>query len=229
MDFTKKKVDGIDYDSSAPLGTSHNPSHKILTISNLITLSRMILTFVFLYLFVQGEHRYLALVVYAVAASTDWLDGKVARATNTVSWFGKMLDPIVDRLLLATGVIGLTARGELPVWIAVVLIARDVYLGIGMAAIRRFYSRRPLDVIYIGKVTTALLMTGFSWMLLGLPVLAGLGLIPVSWLPLLNSQAACAGILVIYPGVVCSIITAVIYTKEAIAVRRAALEAGHRL
>ncbi len=102
------------------IGTSDYPSNKIFTISNFITFLRLILTGVFLYFFVTDANRYVALAIYFVAASTDWLDGQIARMTKTVSWLGKMLDPVVDRALLFTGVVGLVARGELPLWICLV-------------------------------------------------------------------------------------------------------------
>ena len=104
------------------IGTSDYPSNKIFTISNFITFTRLILTGVFLYLFVTDQNRYVALAIYAIAASTDWLDGQIARMTKTVSWLGKMLDPIVDRALLFTGVVGLVARGELPLWICLAIV-----------------------------------------------------------------------------------------------------------
>ena len=68
------------------IGTSEYPSNQVFTISNFITFLRLVLTFVFLYLFVTDFNRYVALVIYAVAASTDWLDGQIARLTQTVSW-----------------------------------------------------------------------------------------------------------------------------------------------
>lgn len=197
------------------IGTSEHPSNQIFTISNFITLLRLILTFVFLFLFVSDFNRYVALVIYAVAASTDWLDGQIARKTKTVSWLGKMLDPIVDRALLFTGVLGLVWRSELPVWICVVIIARDVYLAAGNAIVRR-YHKRPIDVVYTGKAATALLMTGFSFMLLGLPVIKGPDLIPgaAAWLPGLDGTAQPLGIFLVYLGVVFSLLTAVIYTLK---------------
>lgn len=206
-----EKIDEMS--EQAPLGTPDNPSRQILTVANVITVARLVLTGVFLYLFVTGSDRTLALVVYAVAACTDWLDGQIARRTRTVSWFGKILDPIVDRALLFTGVLGLMLRGELPVWVAVLVIARDCYLAVGALWVKRFRDR-PIDVVYIGKVTTALLMFGFCDLLLGLPVLPALGLVDVGWLPLLNSQAAPAGILFVYAGLVCSGITACVYTRK---------------
>ena len=86
------------------IGTSDYPSNKIFTISNFITFTRLILTLVFLYLFVTDNNRVVAIVIYAIAASTDWMDGQIARMTKTVSWLGKVMDPICDRALLFTGV-----------------------------------------------------------------------------------------------------------------------------
>lgn len=199
------------------IGTSDYPSNKIFTISNFITFARLILTGVFLYLFVTDYNRYVALVIYAIAASTDWLDGQIARMTKTVSWLGKMLDPVVDRALLFCGVVGLVARDELPLWICLAIVGRDIYLFLGNFVVKR-YHRRPIDVVFIGKLATALLMSGFTLMLLGLPVLDGLGLVPdsVTWLPGLNGTAVPLGIYFVYTGVCCSLMTAVVYTYKGI-------------
>ena len=105
--------------TTAPEGTSDNPSHRIFTVANVITMCRFVLTGVFLYMFVNDLNRYLALTFYVIAAVTDFLDGQVARRTQTVSWLGKIMDPVMDRVLLFTGVLGLMLRGELPVWMAV--------------------------------------------------------------------------------------------------------------
>ena len=74
------------------------------------------------------NNRVVAIVIYAIAASTDWMDGQIARMTKTVSWLGKVMDPICDRALLFTGVLGLVVRGELPIWVCVLIIGRDIYL-----------------------------------------------------------------------------------------------------
>ena len=205
------------------IGTSDYPSNKIFTISNVITFIRLILTLVFLYLFVTDFNRYVALVIYAIAASTDWMDGQIARMTKTVSWLGKMMDPIVDRALLFTGVLGLVVRGELPIWVCVLVIGRDIYLACGNAIVRKFH-RRPIDVVYTGKIATALLMSGFSLMLLGLPVVKGFSWLPTSAVafPGLNGTSVPLGIFFVYLGVCFSMLTAVIYTiKGAAAVRQA--------
>ncbi len=205
------------------IGTSDYPSNKIFTISNFITAIRLVLTGVFLYLFVTDFNRYVALVIYAVAASTDWLDGQIARMTRTVSWLGKMMDPVVDRALLFTGVLGLVARGELPLWICIVIIARDAYLFCGNLVVRRFH-KRPIDVVYPGKAATALLLIGFTLMLLGMPVVDGPSLVagPSAVLPGLDGSSEPLGIYFVYLGVAFSLATAVIYTvKGALAIKRA--------
>lgn len=209
--------------SDVPVGTSGNPSTDILTLANVITFCRLGLTCAFLVLFAGGTHRTLALVCYVVAATTDFLDGQIARRTQTVSWLGKIMDPIMDRVLLFTGVIGLLIVGELPAWVPVFVIGRDVYLALGGMVLQR-YQKRPVDVSYIGKAATALLMFGFCDLLLGLPRIEGLGLVDVPWLPGLNDQGAALGILFVYAGVVFSAATALIYTREGIALRRRALE-----
>lgn len=205
------------------IGTSDYPSNKIFTISNFITFTRLILTGVFLYLFVTDFNRYVALVIYAVAASTDWLDGQIARMTKTVSWLGKLLDPIVDRALLFCGVVGLVAREELPLWICLAIVGRDIYLFLGNFVVKR-YHKRPIDVVFVGKLATALLMSGFTLMLLGLPVLDGLGIVldSLTWLPGLNCTPVPLGIFFVYAGVCCSLLTGLVYTVKGLqAIRNA--------
>lgn len=207
--------------SDVPVGTSGNPSTQILTVANLITFCRLGLTLAFLALYAAGTHRDAALVCYVVAAVTDFLDGQVARRTQTVSWLGKIMDPIMDRILLLTGVLGLLIAGELPLWVPVFVIGRDIYLALGGAILQR-YRRRPLDVAYIGKAATALLMLGFCDLLLGLPVVSGLGVVEVPWLPGLGSEPVVLGTLIVYAGVLCSVATAVTYTVRAVRIIREA-------
>lgn len=223
----KKVSQGFEPDTSAPVGSSDNPSSKIFTVANAFTVMRMLLTCVFLVLFVMDVYRPLAIATYAIAACTDWADGQIARRTQTVSWFGKLLDPVCDRFLLFTGVLGLVIVGELPIWVAILVIARDCYLAVGALIVRR-YRERPVDVVYIGKITTALLMFGFCDLLLGLPVIDGLGICDASWLPGLNSMGGPVGLLFVYAGCVMSVITAIVYTTEGAAIVRESIRRGSR-
>lgn len=211
--------------AESPIGTSENPSSQVFTLANLITFCRLGLTVAFLVLFAGGHHRTSALVCYVVAASTDFLDGQIARRTQTVSWLGKIMDPVMDRVLLFTGVLGLLIVGDLPMWVPAFAIGRDLYLGVGGLILQHF-RRRPIDVVYVGKAATALLMVGFCDLLLGLPVVDGLGLVNVPWLPGLNSQPAALGIFFVYAGVICSLVTAVVYTGKGIQVIRESRRSG---
>lgn len=211
--------------AESPIGTSENPSSQVFTLANLITFCRLGLTVAFLALFAGGHHRTSALVCYVVAASTDFLDGQIARRTQTVSWLGKIMDPVMDRVLLFTGVLGLLIVGDLPMWVPAFVIGRDLYLGVGGLILQHF-RRRPIDVVYVGKAATALLMVGFCDLLLGLPVVDGLGLVNVPWLPGLNSQPAALGIFFVYAGVICSLVTAVVYTGKGIQVIRDSRRSG---
>ena len=221
-DAAEAQAQGI---ADSPVGTSENPSSQVFTVANFITLCRFCLTIAFLALFAGGHHRTAALVCYVVAATTDFLDGQVARRTQTVSWLGKIMDPIMDRVLLFTGVLGLLIVGDLPLWVPVFVIGRDVYLGIGGLILQHF-RRRPIDVVYVGKAATALLMFGFCDLLLGAPVIEGLGLVDVPWLPGLNAHDAALGIFFVYAGIVFSIITAFVYTAKGIQVIRQSRQDG---
>ena len=119
--------------------------------------------------------------------------------------------------------LGLVARGELPIWICIAIIGRDVYLAAGGLIVKHWH-KRPIDVVYTGKIATALLMTGFSLMLLGLPILSGLDLLNPSAtaFPGLNGTPAPLGIYFVYLGVIFSLTTGVIYTvRGALAIRHA--------
>ena len=214
-DVAQAQLEGT---ATAPVGTPDNPSDKILTLANFITICRFLLTAAFLVLYIRDESRTIALGCYIVAAVTDFLDGWVARATQTVSWFGKVSDPIMDRVLLFTGVLGLVVIGSLPWWVAVFVIGRDLVLLGGNIYLRNWY-KRPVDVIYIGKLATALFMTGFCFLLINLCVIPTPALIDANWLPGFNGEPASIGIYMVYIATVFSTITAVIYYKQGFAIR----------
>ena len=204
--------------TNAPVGTPDNPSDKVLTLANLITLCRFLLTVAFLVLFVKDTQRTLALIFYTIAAITDFLDGWVARATQTVSWVGKVSDPIMDRVLLFTGVLGLVVVGDLPLWVAIFVIGRDIVLLGGNIYLRKFW-KRPVDVIFIGKLATALFMTGFCFLLIGIGEVVSPALCSFSWMPGFNGQPTSVGIYLVYVAIVLSTITAVIYYKQGFAIK----------
>ena len=184
---------------------------KVLTAPNVVTLVRLLLLPVFLWLLFATPYKLAAVAVFAIAAATDWVDGQIARRTHQVSKLGKLFDPLVDRLLIAVGVISVCLLGRLPIWILAYLIARDAFLLVGGRYLLATKGEVP-PVVYVGKFATAFLMFGFSFLLLGMPKVAGLGIAGAPpWLPGFGQEPAFFGIWLVYAGLVCSVIALVIY------------------
>jgi cardiolipin synthase len=103
-------------------------------------------------LLVQERVGLAAGLIFIVGA-TDWIDGFLARRLNQVSEFGKLLDPVADRLMIASAVIGGLVAGVLPAVIGWPLIIREVVVGIGtlLLSLRRLGS---LEVRWLGKLST---------------------------------------------------------------------------
>jgi len=192
-------------------------SRDIYTVANIITVLRLMLVPLFVSVFLSGRSDTLAFFLFVLAASTDWLDGQIARRTGTVTAIGKAIDPLVDRLLIASGVICLYIEDRIPLWIVLVLIARDVYLLYG--AWRLEHHHFQVNVNYVGKITTATLLTGFSLLILGWPTIPGLGIVTgepwESALPGFGTQPTPVGIWFVYVGLVFSLIAAAQYTAMA--------------
>lgn len=189
-------------------------SHDLYTAANVITILRLILVPFFFAVFIRGENDIVSFLLFAIAASTDWLDGQIARRTGTVTAVGKAIDPIVDRLLIVAGVLGLFLVGRLPAWILAFLVLRDTWLLYGAWRLEHNNKQR-LAVTFIGKLTTALLLIGFSDLILNWPLVPGLGIIDTPALPGWGSEPAALGIWFVYAGVVCSAVSAVQYTIAA--------------
>ncbi len=195
--------------------TAEDHSHDIYTVANIITVLRLILVPLFFAVLVNGTNDLLSFMLFAIAASTDWVDGQIARRTGTVTELGKAIDPLVDRLLIASAVVGLYLEDRLPMWIVLVLLARDLYLLAGAWVLARAGARRS-EVIYIGKMTTALLLIGFAGLLLNWPLVPGLGMVESPALPGFGSTPAALGIWFVYAGIVTSLVTAAVYTAQAV-------------
>jgi cardiolipin synthase len=201
---------------------SDQHAHDVYTLANIITVLRLMLVPLFFAVLLSDRSDVFAFALFAVAASTDWLDGQIARRTGTVTEIGKAIDPLVDRLLIAAGVIGLFLIGRIPLWMPMVLLARDAFLLGGAMVLARSKARRP-PVIFIGKATTMLLMAGFSGLILNWPKVPGAGVINSTQLPGLGPDSAAVWIWFIYSGIITSTLTAVIYVAQA----RKALQERH--
>lgn len=200
---------------------------RILTVPNVISTIRLLMIPAFVILFFNGQNL-AATILFALAASTDWVDGQIARRTNSVSKLGQLLDPAVDRLLMISGVAALYFGGRLPAWIIALVVCRDLLLLFGGAYLLKRWKKR-VAVIYPGKVATTFLFVGFAGLLLDYPVLAGANAVSAFWLPGLNDQAASWGIWFVYAGLVLALVTTTYYVACGILkVREAKREAAER-
>ncbi|MDO8735789.1 MAG: CDP-alcohol phosphatidyltransferase family protein, partial [Thermoleophilia bacterium] len=134
-----------------------------------------------------------ATIIFATAALTDFLDGYLARATDTVTEFGRVFDPLVDRIFICGTVAALTLAGRLPWQGVAILIARDIFMILGY----KILGTREINlrVTFLGKTYTALLMAAI------LMCLADIG----PWLVLF------------WMGVAGSVITGFMYTVKGLA------------
>lgn len=204
-----------------------DPSQQIYTVANVITIIRLLAVPFAFSVLVSGNNDLLAFVLFAGAAASDFVDGQIARRTNTITEVGAIIDPLVDRFLIAAGLVGLYAVHRLPLWILVVLIARDAWLLYGSARVRSLNLPR-VEVIFLGKLTTAVLLTGFAGLILNAPKVDGLNITDVSWLPGFNAQPVSIWFWIIYVGMMLSIITMFMYMEIARKLAKAAKsEATH--
>lgn len=139
-------------------------SDRILTVPNLLSFLRLALVPVFLILLVVGED-FIALAVLALSGFTDFLDGFLARRLNQVSKLGQLLDPAADRLYILAALLGLGWRDLIPLWLVIVIIARDVMLVV-LAALLARIGHGAFPVNWVGKWATACLFVGLPLLML---------------------------------------------------------------
>jgi cardiolipin synthase len=181
----------------------------IWTIPNAFTLLRLLLLPVFLYVLFGLENRAAAALLLGGLSATDWVDGYLARRLGQVSEFGKVFDPTVDRLLFVVATIAIIIDGSIPLWFALAVLFREVAVGLMMAIATLVYKMPRIDVTYLGKLATFLLMFAVPGFLMGNSDIAGADAFEVAaWL---------VGI----PGLILSYWTGIAYIPQ---VRRAVAE-----
>ena len=136
------------------------------TVPNLLSAVRLLGVPLFLWLVLGPERDGLALVVLMVAGVTDFLDGYLARRLGQYSALGEILDPVADRLYILAVVVGLLLRDVIPLWVAVLLLLRDVFLW-GLVPFLRTRGYSSLPVHFLGKAATFNLLYAFPLLLLG--------------------------------------------------------------
>ncbi len=136
-----------------------------LTVPNLFSIARLVGVPIFLWLILLEQDGW-ALVVLMASGISDYLDGKIARHYGLVSKVGSYLDPIADRLYIATTLLGLGLREIIPWWFVLILVARDAFTA-GMYPVARSYRLPAPPVHFVGKAATFNLLYAFPLLLLG--------------------------------------------------------------
>lgn len=138
---------------------------RILTLPNALSVLRLLGVPLFLWLLLGPEADGWAVVVLMVAGFTDWADGKLARAFGQGSKLGALLDPAADRLYIVATLVAFVIRDVVPLWVVAALVGRELVLGVVLLLLRRA-GWPPLQVHYLGKAATFLLLYAFPLLLL---------------------------------------------------------------
>ena len=149
---------------TAPDGAAPSEQAPLLNIANVLTVLRLLLVPVFIWLaLLPGDRaRLAAVVVFVVAAFTDRLDGQLARSWGLVTSFGKIADPIADKALTLSAFVLLSVNGRLWWWVTILIVVREL----GITVMRFFMLRRAVMAASRGgKIKTTLQMMGLVGLL----------------------------------------------------------------
>jgi cardiolipin synthase len=197
--LTKRRLFGLDRSGPPPVATRSDQPLRPWTIPNAIGFVRLALIPVFLAVALSSHHGRdaLAVVLFAVIGWADYLDGFAARLTGQYSRLGALLDPIVDRLLVISGMVVAWHFHLLPRWALAVVIARELF----MLALSRYGLSRgvELKINWAGRLGVAPTM--------GAPFFAMAGL---HWLALV----------MLYCGMALALLATTLYVRDGIAQTR---------
>lgn len=145
----------------------------------------------------HGWYPIIAATIFVIAAFTDWLDGHLARTTNQITRFGQLLDPIADKLLVTAALVSLVGRQQVPAWVAVVILGRELAItGLrALAADRRIIIAADVS----GKYKMVCFIIGALCLILNLPLL---------YLP---------GMIILYLGMGLSLLSGITYMRKYLA------------
>ncbi len=138
---------------------------RVWTLPNALSVLRLLGVPLFLWLLLGPEADGWAVVVLMVSGVTDWADGKLARLLGQSSRLGALLDPAADRLYIVATLVAFVLRDVVPLWVVAVLVGREVVLGVMLLVLRR-HGYPPLQVHYLGKAATFILLYAFPLLLL---------------------------------------------------------------
>lgn len=142
---------------------------KKMNLPNKLTMLRMLLVIVFVVFMCLPTKfvwaKYVSLGVFVLASITDFLDGYISRKKNLVTKFGKIMDPLADKMLVASGFILLATAGIIPAWMAIIIVLRDFFV----TGLRNFGadSNKDLAASLTGKIKTVFQLLAIILALVG--------------------------------------------------------------
>ena len=195
---------------TAPDGAAQSEQAPLLNIANVLTVLRLLLVPVFIWLaLLPGDRaRLAAVVVFVVAAFTDRLDGQLARSWGLVTSFGKIADPIADKALTLSAFVLLSINQRLWWWVTILIVVREL----GITVMRFFMLRRAVMAASRGgKIKTTLQMVGLVGLL-------------TPWSTLLPAGLAAfltkAAYVVVAAALIVTVVTGLDYVREAMRLSR---------
>ena len=195
---------------TAPDGAAQSEQAPLLNVANALTVLRLLLVPVFIWLsLLPGDRAGLAaVVVFVVAAFTDRLDGQLARSRGLVTSFGKIADPIADKALTLSDFVLLSVNHRLWWWVTILIVVREL----GITVMRFFMLRRAVMAASRGgKIKTTLQMVGLVGLL-------------TPWSTLLPAGLAAfltkAAYVVVAAALIVTVVTGLDYVREAMRLSR---------
>ncbi len=136
-------------------------------IPNALTVGRIVITPVMVVALAMDTRQgdYIAAAVFAVAAVTDFIDGYLARRADVISAFGKLMDPIADKLLVVGALLPLVARDRLAWWVAAVIIAREALVTLTRMRLKRG-GGEVIAAAQLGKLKTVVQLWAILFVIL---------------------------------------------------------------
>ena len=202
---------------TAPDGAVPSEQAPLLNIANVLTVLRLLLVPVFIWLsLLPGDRaRLAAVVVFVVAAFTDRLDGQLARSWGLVTSFGKIADPIADKALTLSAFVLLSVNQRLWWWVTILIVVREL----GITVMRFFMLRRAVMAASRGgKIKTTLQMVG----LVGLLTPWSMLLLPAGLAAFLTKTAY----VIVAAALIVTVVTGLDYVREAMRLSRQSGRSG---
>jgi cardiolipin synthase len=144
---------------------------KVLNVPNTLTITRIVIIPIFITTIIYNQYLY-ALILFAVAALTDMLDGLLARLTNQKTALGTFLDPLADKFLLVSSFIIFSVYGWIPKWFAIIVISRDMIVVIGCFLLYMITNSLKVEPVVLGKAAIALQLFILAYVLLNINMIA---------------------------------------------------------